>query len=542
MEVQNVIRQYCATEDNDLKYMALKEELSPVDVCENLQNYVNHLLIPVLMEEANAEVVSLVSLQVFPHAVELCLKNDKSGPWFDDIVVAPLIQRMSGARATIAIQTLKAVSRTISEYRIRLGTRPQLIEAFLQKCDDTVLSIEALYYLIQCYYDIHHGIPPLIIDQIFKLARSGSQDDTTRLLIRESLSRANLDAILHEGHRLNLQELEFASDCWWRFAPIAIELFHMQLLPALSDHKSRASALQILLNFQPFYTVKRLDDTTLLGPDNEKLLLRSLEELDQELGRTALETPDENLPQEAESDSDSDPEQTAYLAELPSDEEIEFENETGGTADPPHLETSLRHICQEILAKLRDNVHFSLPSSSHEHLPPILHELTKREDEDLSSLSRLQAALETLSQLVSVRPTPHLPWSQICRDLVLPRIVLDKVFVQKLKAGNLTQSIDEGATLRASAQSTLQQLLPLIDFKTVCIMLEYELKNGIKDKDLGVRQLAAELVHTLLAKHYSEIIGLQWQWYATLLKEEDSQDLAAHELLNSLREYYPTLG
>lgn len=124
MDVQSVVKQYRATEDNDLKYMALKEELSPLDVCENLQNYVDQLLIPILMEEANAEIVNLVSLQVFPYAVELCLINDKSGPWFDDIVVNPLIEKMVSARTTIAIQTLKTVSRKICERRIRLGTGP----------------------------------------------------------------------------------------------------------------------------------------------------------------------------------------------------------------------------------------------------------------------------------------------------------------------------------------------------------------------------------------------------------------------------------
>ncbi|GAV55408.1 hypothetical protein ZYGR_0AV00390 [Zygosaccharomyces rouxii] len=542
MDVQNVITQYRATEDNDLKYMALKEELSSVDVCENLQNYVDQLLIPVLTEETNAEIVNLVSLQVFPHAVEVCLSNNKSGPWFDDIVVEPLIQHMASARATIAIQTLKTVSRKISENRVRLGTRPQLIQDFLQKCDDTVLSVEALCYLIQCYYDIHHGIPPVVIDQILTLARSGSQGDTTRLLIRESLSRANLEAILHVGTQLNLQELESASECWWRLAPIGVELFHSQLLPALSNHESRPSALHILLHFQPFYTVKRLDDKTLLGPDNEKLLLQSLKESDQELSRAALEAPDNTHTEEADSDSDSDPAQTAYLAELPSDEEIEFENEAEGTTEPSPQETSIRGICQEIMAKLNANKVLSPSSSSRKPLPPILSELSKREDEDLSSLSRLQTALETLSQLASTRPTPDLPWSQICQDLVLPRIVLEKTFVQKLKAGNLTQSIDEGATLRASAQSTLQQLLPLIDFKTICMTLEYELKHGIQDKDPGVRQLAAELVHSLLAAHYSEIVGLQWQWYANLLREEDFRDLAAQELRNNLREDYPAVG
>ncbi|CAR29118.1 hypothetical protein ZYGR_0Z00390 [Zygosaccharomyces rouxii] len=543
MDVQSVVKQYRATEDNDLKYMALKEELSPLDVCENLQNYVDQLLIPILMEEANAEIVNLVSLQVFPYAVELCLINDKSGPWFDDIVVNPLIEKMVSARTTIAIQTLKTVSRKICERRIRLGTRPQLIEEFLQKCDDTVLSVEALYYLIQCYYDMHRGVPPPIIDQILKLARSGPQDDTTRLLIRESLSRANLDAILQVKTQLNLQELEFASECWWRFAPIFIDIFHLQLLPSLSNHETRASALRTLLNFQPFYTIKRLDDDTLLGRNNEKLLIQSLQEIDQELSRTAPETPDKNHEQEADSDSDSDPEQTAYLAELPSDEEIEFENEVEGPAEPLPRETNIRNICQEILTKLKANFDSSPLSSTYEPLPSILNKLFKREEEDLLSLSQLQAALETLSQLASVRPTPNLPWSQICQDLVLPRIVLDKTFVQKLKAGNLTQSIDEGATLRASAQSTLQQLLPLIDFKTICIMLEYELKNGIQDKDSGVKQLAAELVHSLLSTHYSEIIGLQWQWYAALLKEEeDPRDLAAQALRTSLREDYPAVG
>lgn len=539
MEVQNVITEYSATEDNDLKYMALKEEMSPLDVCDNLEKYVDQLLIPILMTETNAEIVNLVSLQIFPHAVELCLNNEKSGLWFDDIVVGPLIERMVGARATIAIQTLKAVSKKISEHRIHLGTRLQLIEEFLEKCGDTALSVEALYYLIQCYYDMHRGIPPFILEQILKLARSGSQDDITRLLICESISRATLDAILRVGTQLNIQELESASEYWWKLAPVALELLHSQILPALSNYENRVAALQILLNFQPFYTITSLDNKTLFGPENEALLTQSLKKLEHESSPAAPENSNQLHTQDADSDSDSDPEQSAYLAELPSDEEIEFENDLEGTIEPSKpQETTVRHISQEILQKLTTK-DTSIPS---EHLPPVISELFKKEDEDLSSLPQLQTAMQTLTQLASSRPTPDLPWSQITQELVLPRIVHDKTFVQKLKAGNLTQSIDEGATLRASAQSTLQQVLPLIDFRSICIMLEYEWKNGLQDKDPGVRQLAAELVSSLLDSHYSEIIGLQWQWYSSLLQEGDPRDFSSQELRGGIKEAYPTVG
>lgn len=537
MNVESEIAHYRATEDNDLKYMALKEELSPLDVCDHLHSYVDQLLIPILMEESDAEIVNLVSLQVFPNVVEICLINGKSGSWFDDIVVKPLIQHMTTSRATIALQTLKSVSRKISEHNIRLGTHPYLIEEFLQKCDDTVLSIETLYYLIQCYYDFHHGIPPSILREIIKLTRNGLQGGITRLLIRETVGRANLDAITKTAVQMNLQELEVASERWWKLAPIAVEIFHSKLLPSLSISETRASSLQILLNFEPFYTVRRIDGNTLLGPRDKKLLYESLSGLNQELISISLESPDKSSSQEADSDSDSDPAQAAYLAELPSDEEIEFENEAEEPKESLPKDKSIHEVCLEILAKLTAN-----PNATYEPLPSIIKELSKGQDEDLSFLLKLQTALETLSQLASAKPPPNLPWSQICQDLVFPRIVYDKAFVQKLKAGNLTQSIDEGATLRASAQTALQQLLPLLDFRTICMALEYELKNGIQDRDPGVKQLAAELVHSLLAAHYTEIIGLQWDWYTNLFSEEESRDLTAQPLRTSLGNDYPIIG
>ncbi|CDF91684.1 ZYBA0S13-01200g1_1 [Zygosaccharomyces bailii CLIB 213] len=554
--VRDVVNQYQATEDNDLKYMALKEELPALEICDELPSYVGELLLPVLLQEPDAEIVNLVSQQMYPNAVALCLQRDKQGPWFDQVVVSPLLDQMHGPRPNVALQTLRNIARRAAAEQDRqhqqqqqlqhqyqqvpdasaptLGRCPELLEQFLQTCDDTVLSVETLYHLVRVYYRGAAGtssvcaMPDHVLQKIVLLCRNPRQGETERLLLRESVARASLAAVAAVAPLMSLRELACVSALWWQFGPVAEQLLHSQLLPALADPQRSPLALAVLLHFEPFYTQITTNSATLYGPENERLLrdaLASVAVLHESGGGTsdrAAATPSENVD---DSDSDADPSQTAYLAELPSDEELEFESDSDSHSEAGHADswvaTSGNGSAEQTRRSLLEKLGTGERSPQYEEVPALLAQLRKSPDESIASLPALQTALETLAQLATTRAPQQrlLDWSQLCQQLVLPRLEHDRTFVHKLKAGNLTQSIDEGATLRASAQGTLRQLLPLVDFRTVCLALAQELRHGVHDRDSGVQQLAADTVRSLLASHHHELIGLEWDWYARLLAE-----------------------
>lgn len=546
--VRDVVNQYRATEDNDLKYMALKEELPALEICDELPSYVGELLLPVLLQEPDAEIVNLVSQQMYPNAVALCLQRDKQGPWFDQLVVKPLLDELQGPRSNVALQTLRNIARRAAaedEHQHQHqqipdtsaptpGRCPELLEHFLQTCDDTVLSVETLHHLVRVYYRGAAGtssvcaMPDHVLQKVVLLCRNARQGETERLLLRESVARASLAAVAAVAPLMSLRELACVSPLWWQFGPVAEQLLHSQLLPALADPQRAPLALAVLLNFEPFYTQITTNNATLYGPENERQLrdtlasVTALRETSGDTSARAAATPSGNVD---DSDSDTDPSQTAYLAELPSDEELEFESDSdthsdAGQADP-WAATAGKGGAEQTRRSLLEKLGAGEHSPEYEEAPALLAQLRKSPDESIASLPALQTALETLAQLAATR-TPQqrlLDWSQLCQQLVLPRLEHDRTFVHKLKAGNLTQSIDEGATLRASAQGTLRQLLPLVDFRTVCLALAQELRHGVHDRDSGVQQLAADTVQSLLASHHHELIGLEWDWYGRLLAE-----------------------
>ncbi|CAI4051071.1 Lag2p SKDI_15G1310 [Saccharomyces kudriavzevii IFO 1802] len=301
-------------------------------------------------------------------------------------------------------------------------------------------------------------------------------------------------------------------------------------------------------------------------------------------------------------DSDNDPEQQAYLDELISDNDdehmygsdtddekaddinVEKNDETAKDISEtnkilfifaelhyPHKE-HFSELLTELQTKIaidsslidkilsQDAIEFSTPCGKLIDLNEILSEvkankLARKDDiiytlthslslQAYSDLSVLQLSIEVVDQLLVKNHS-----NNISRDeqfqlikLILPHLKTNKSFIDTLKAGNFTQKIDEGVTLRTMILSLLLQLLPL-DYSMLGEILPTIAKYSVRDKDLTVRDLSLQLSHQILDTYYNHLIGVDWDWYNDdfyqVLKETCTKKDIDTDLLQQFPPYSP---
>lgn len=582
MLVDTLIDQYLNTTDNDLKYMTLRQDYDLEEADRDLRLLVHKVLLPVLHSEPDAEIVDLVSFQVYPQAVSKCVAEDKvansniESQWFDDIVVQPLIEK-SSTRGNLMIQTLRNILKVLFQglssngFDIPKPRENSIKLLVLQMIDynvgnevgkNMVIYWETLNLLISLYYTERVKMSDEVLEDIFKLCPQGELDEMVKSVLVNTVTASTLHGIQKLMiSSINDYILEVISHVWYQFGPMVPELFANRLLPALaSDNKQQEMQLrnlQIIYNLRKFYEIDRIQDsskvlsqdvitkltTTVVG------LLNDSKKDEAHIFQKQIETQNDN-PLDMDAEIDEDPEQQAYLEQLQSDdEELEFEDED----EEPQEDQTLKYEEQQDLdaKEVSDKIHKYTSLIMKTLQPPsnVTLESTKGEIVDLDDVqintltdeSDITNIIYTIETILSLKPTPNddptsslltklllsievlnqlmmtsatLDYSNLC-SLLLRHLKQNKSFVHTIKVGNMTQTIDEGITLRTMVYSTILQILTKekIDYTVSCQLLKEILSRGIKDSDHTINELSIKIAEKILQESYTTIKGIDWQWY-----------------------------
>ncbi|CAI4052791.1 hypothetical protein SUVZ_15G1280 [Saccharomyces uvarum] len=632
LPISKLIEQYGSTQDNDLKYMLLRQNIEITDIEDEMVPLVKDLLLPILVEEQDMEILNLVAFHVFPGLVLTLIKSNAAAAvtqlgWVTSLVWDPILNEsmVHEDRSFILIETLRNILQKIEnashlEYCQPVTSSFEFITKFvvemkrhMREIDEAQLShslsegnmliyIESLNLLLKFYFFSDATHPSLtvslsfdILNDIFTISQDYSATNTN-----ESIDRITEKLLLTSAQlthpvdlerlcsKINYKALLVVSRIWYKFGPMINELFTGRLLPGLicpsyaEEGYSVEGILEMIHNFYPFFSIRRLKDSKpLLSDPTVDLLRRSLFDILSTLNRSLTTTHNEKVDDFHRVDDnddgfvlDNDPEQQAYLDELISDnddgdlyedeadnDEVDDENlgksdET--TKDLTQINEILSifaelHYPQEerfpkLLAELQskitidssligkilsqDTCEFLTPGGNVIDLNEILNELksnkfTRKNDtfytlthflssQDSSDLSVLQLSIEVVDQLLVKNHSENITRDEQFQliKLVLPHLKTNKSFIDTLKAGNFTQKIDEGVTLRTMILSLLLQLLPL-DYSMLGEILPTIAKYSVKDKDPTVRDLSLQLLNQILSTHYNYLIGIDWDWYSS---------------------------
>lgn len=474
MLVDTLIDQYLNTTDNDLKYMTLRQEYTLEEADRDLRLLVYKVLLPVLHDEPDAEIVDLVSFQVYPQAVSKCVAEDKvansniESQWFDDIVVQPLLEK-SSTRGNLMIQTLRNVLKVLTqetnistvgipkprENSIKLLVL-QMIEYNVgnEVGKNMVIYWETLNLLISLYYTERVKMSGEVLEDIFKLCPQGELDEMVKSVLINTVKASTLQGIQKVmDSKITDSVLEVISRVWYQFGPIGPELFTNRLLPALtSDNKQQdllLRNLQIVYNLRAFYEIDRVQDSSkVLSPTIITKLATTLAGLlntkkdDSHIFQKQIEKQTDR-PEDMKTEIDEDPEQQAYLEQLQSDdEELEFEDED---EEQQEEQQQLDHEEQQdleakdVFDKIQQYISLimrTLQTPSNEPL-----NLTKGEIVDLDAVqintltdeTDIANIIYTITSVLTSKPTPNDPTSSLLTKLLLSIEVLNQLMMTTAK-------------------------------------------------------------------------------------------------------------
>ncbi|QLG72096.1 hypothetical protein HG535_0C04500 [Zygotorulaspora mrakii] len=558
MLVNSLIDQYLNTQDADLKYMALRQDIR-IESVEDLQLLVGKVLLPILTTECNSEIVNLVSFQVFPGAVSKLVtsgnltKNETQSSWFDNVVVLPLIQNTENNRSNFARQTLRNILKTILEMKLnelKYCNDEKSIEILLKHMEkienshdigmNYLIVWEILNLLIQLYYNNGANMCKQVFVSILKLCSGeGDLTETMKYVLENSMKVVERRTLYDEDVMFLLQNkniLEIVSSVWYQLSFIVSDIFENNILPFLQlpddlrDEQKEEIILKVLQSvycLHEFYSTPRISTgTTYLAPEITECLQKSLLEIKSDMASiiaenfSIREAPTVEIETQPECAVDEDPNQAAYLEELQDDEE-RFEFEEDDNVEPPQdtIHERVIDLCETILDCLNSpsRVETLCQESGNEPEPePASLEAAFRTLSTSSSLSGFQMAVELLNQ--TMYTAEKFNSSKTCK-LLIPHMKQNKNFFRTIKVGNMTQTIDEGLTLRTMVYSTLLQIIAReerknsIDYIVTCNIIKETVTRGIKDSDYTINDISLKILQLLLPKTYNRILGLDSEWY-----------------------------
>lgn len=538
MLVSELVDQYLKTTDNDLKYMALRQELTVLEVGRDLNLLVNKVLMPVLLEEKDPEIVELVSSQVYPQLTLKCIvvmkRGNREPQWFNDLIVDPLMDHIADKRKNFIVQTLRNVLKVAvqSHYRMQSASDRHLGALVLRMKDhkgnndlgqNTVLYWETLKPVISTYYYGTVKVPFAILKNIFNLCE-GKLDSLVRSVLISSVeatTRQNVEKIVQES--VSDSVLEAISTVWWQFGQLVPWLLEKRLLPALQQQETLLTNLQTIYNLLPFFQIaSAVSGEKVLEDGLQKRLESKLQGLlENAAANSSAATTKEVVAELDVEDAEVDDAQQAYLDELQSDDDLEFDDEELLETDEDY---QLKKLCQTILETLNDNKEKSSDYQSHKiDLTQVeVSALDETEDvvytiqstlENETTLQPLLLSVEILNQLLLTGHT-EIDYSPVCQSLVR-HMKQNKAFLQTIKVGNLTQTIDDGSTLRTMVHSTILQIITTrkLDYPTCCKLLIEAVSRSARDVDPTIEQLSLRIIENLLQIHYNTIRALDSSWY-----------------------------
>lgn len=626
LHISKLIEQYRSTKDNDLKYMLLRQNFKINDIEDELAPLVNELLLPVLVEEQDMEILNLVSFQVLPDLVLSMISDPAAAQlgWVISLICDPLLNQsmIHANRSFVLIETLRNVLQKIEnsphlDYHQPVNSSLEFISKFIVEmkrhmCDvdaaqlshslsesNMLIYIESLNLLLKFSFFSDAASPSVmvtlpfdILNDVFTIAQDYSATNTN-----ESIDRITEKLLLTSTqltHPVDLENLcpkmkyntlAAVSRIWYKFGPIVDKLFTNRLLPVLfppqmGEECNVEDVLEIVHNFHPYFSIRRLKDNRPLLSDSTISQLREglfgmLSILNDSLTRTQNEN-DHGSDNLIDSDdgfgSDNDPEQQAYLDELVSEgydenmydgdtddedaDDINVEKNDEATKDITETNKILLIISElhypqeerfsELLVELQTKIAINtslidkilsketteLPTHNGEiaDLNEILNEVKGNKPirknvifctlahtlslQSGSELSVLQLSIEVIDHLLVKNHSNNITRGEQFQliKLILPHLKTNKSFIDTLKAGNFTQKIDEGVTLRTMILSLLLQLLPL-DYSMLGEILPTIARYSVRDRDLGVRDLSLQLLDQILRTYYNYLIGIDWEWY-----------------------------
>lgn len=449
LPISKLIEQYRSTQDNDLKYMLLRQNIEITDIEDEMVPLVKDLLLPILVEEQDMEILNLVAFHVFPGLVLTLIKSNATAAvaqlgWVTSLVWDPILNEsmVHEDRSFILIETLRNILQKIEnashlEYRHPLTNSFEFITKFIvemkrhmREIDEAQLShslsegnmliyIESLNLLLKFYFFSDATHPSLtvslsfdILNDIFTTAQDYSATNTnesidkiTEKLLLTSTQLTHPVDLERLCSKINYKTLLVVSRIWYKFGPMINELFTGRLLPALlspacaEEGYNVEGILEIIHNFYPFFSIRRLkDNKPLLSDSAVGLLRRSLFDILGTLNQSLTTTHNEKADDYHRVDdddgfvSDNDPEQQAYLDELISDNDdgdLYEDDADDDEADNENLEKSdetTRDLTQinEILS-----IFAELHYPQEERFPKLLAELQSKTTIDSSLIGKI---------------------------------------------------------------------------------------------------------------------------------------------------------
>ncbi|CCK71949.1 Lag2p KNAG_0I01630 [Huiozyma naganishii CBS 8797] len=562
MTVDDLIREYYQTTDNDLRYMALKTPMDIIRTDDDLTLLLNKLVFPILSGESFSDIVNLLSFELLPQwSTTLFKKFDNRA----QLIYLPFIRQClhNDSKQTIFLQSLRNILQNVetdTEWNCDVAlSDDSIIFEFLEiiKMNNfyqtqSQLCKETLNILIKLCYDT--DVRALRTEILVKVLAICSEEDhndinseaftfspITETLLCNSCRLTNSTNLAEALSYISDNELEVISKYWFQFnrAPQVV----LKIAGNLSaDSKTLERDLTIVKNFRKFYLMNCFSSKAPVINQNEAFeLVKALINLHQSLKHTTLskttsvdatDATSDNLHMgqfENADDDEEDVDQREYLDQLlnEDDAELHFEEETDDEATNDYATRSIK-IIEDILGDISvdqiDRAALGMlerpelellflsadqpaPAGRESEYIPIAERLTSSQE-----LAELQKNMNCMEQQLRDENFPNAIERSHLVNSVLRHLQRNKQFVKIIKVGNMKQKIDEGLNLRTVSYSVLFQV-PEFSYDETCMIIEAIVEFGLREKEESIQKRITALFQKILAPHFYNIQGLDQGWF-----------------------------
>lgn len=568
MNVRDMIEEYNALNDPDLKYMILRREFEVGDIDNELTPLLNDLLLPILCREQDIQVIELLSYELLPNLLQRCIPllsiaqlHDVN--YIDSIVIDPLLSNHATSNF-ILVQTLRNVLKKLVDSNLAVKVNNDMISKFVLQMDSSnelfnangVIYWETLNLLVKYYYNENTQrwrctLPAWTFEDIMrKCVESALTSAMKETLVNVIKACDGADAMRLVSF-VNAEVLVVISEAWYKFSEdVEARVFEDIVLARLSDGgldiEEVLQYVIVLSNLHYYYDTAIISTeknhegedvyqystgTKYLSEKSIRGVKRVLIDILQREVPVFNDQHATQLPVEDTKDVEMeyDPEQQAYLDELGSDgedDDIFFEEDVisegnDGGRDNSGTRAELLNVAVGILEKM------PLTEQEYREVGPMLESPTPMREtrepgegvlanfqQEIAThkddLAALQALVNRISQYVAESPTEIYDWEA---TLLVPLLRPNKSFVNVIKVGNLKQSMDEGIELRLSVYDLLLRMP--YSYATACLVIVEVVTNGLKDtvNNRDINEVAVKIVGRITAQYGAMMASLNSRWY-----------------------------
>ncbi|CCE61309.1 hypothetical protein TPHA_0A02270 [Tetrapisispora phaffii CBS 4417] len=491
--VPDLLRKYNETDDNDVKYMLLRDDIVITDIYNDIPRLIDELYKPILLSDANGELSDLITGSILPELVLTNIDTINNNQvrdcnFFNRFIVENLIQG-NDDRVLFALKNIlkKLIEKNCA--LVNYHNNSYLILEMLDKIslENSILFLETLNVLVKFIFQFNKNevIPSNMLNSIITLLfiddkrrRLFNEKQSTSTVIEEIILQIFKHATKEDNisfYKLirsenNYRLLSVITKNWYKYnINVENNIFKETILQGFEDYinsacekrekKNIADILTVLENLHSYFDtniVEMSDSETdehitcnyngnrkYISHDTIASIYNGLAQV-KKLETECLMQHDANMDDVVmtigdELDDEIDEQQQAYLDELDTDD---GENEDDDVNEVEERQCDEQHQMSKMIIEKIASIQETIDKTTRMH-PIDTTELKESLAKNINDLEELEMILDGIIRETTNENNAYTDTLVKMAEIYETICGNNKQYIKILKIGNLKQSIDE---------------------------------------------------------------------------------------------------